>query len=169
MTNCENSDIAWLQLKAWIASIEEVARDFHGSYPREFLERVYALALDNWLYALSLQTGITLPLSNNIEGGLENFLNICASTGLLKDLAHCEIKKLDMDAVELSIYRCPFKEACLHLTSKGLKSHLLTCPFIGMARVATSRSTGIECGGENTGLDPLHSQCSGIIERVSAS
>lgn len=161
----ESSSASSVQLQVWLAAMEEIMRDYHGDFPREISSRLYRTAFSYWMDTLLLEQGIRLPSCTSLKEAIESFLGLCVSQGLLKDLVNCEIRMLADDAAEVSISRCPFRDSCLLLINKGVESHLLTCPFMGLVRAAASRFTDRPFGGDNTGIDPLLSRCQGMIER----
>lgn len=163
MENTTKKECGWEVMRVWLSALEETARDFHGTRPKEFCMRAYEHATEHWITILKSELGIETPESTTIRGAIENYIQSGVQAGLFGDLREFEIEDLPSGGVKIKVLRCPYQDSCRDLLDRGFSLKTLTCARLGCFRAAVRVLAGKDCVYEllevKPGLD-----CEGIIE-----
>ena len=153
----------WDIARCWLAALEETARDFHGTQPRAFCERGYEHATVRWFQILEEQYGITVPKAENIQGAVENHIEVGVRSGLFSDASQFELAQINPHRVEIRVHECVYRPTCEKLLDTGFTIRDLTCARIGCFRASAEILAGDQCNYEVTGFR-TDGWCEGYIE-----
>ena len=155
----------WILARVWLNSLEETARDFHGTYPKPFCSRAYEHATGAWLRILQDEYGFFVKKSHGMREAIENYIDIGVRAGLFQDPSNFKIKEINPNKVEISILVCPYGWSCKDSISRGFSHRDLTCARIGCFAAAVKILADIPCTYEVTSVEGEEG-CSGFIERA---
>lgn len=154
-----------LLARVWLDSLEETARDFHGSHPHAFTARAYQHSTEEFLRILDSEFGISPKKASTIKEAVENYIELGVRAALFEDPSQFQLEEKGPHHLEVTVLLCPYLSSCKDLLEKGLGLRDLTCPRIGCFRAGTEIMTGIVCDYEVTSVR-LDEGCTGIIEAV---
>lgn len=164
MMELDEGKAGWLVALTWLTALEETARDFHGSRPRNFCERAYEHAVDNYLRQLSEEYGFVIKKSDSIKSALDNYIQIGIKSRLFRDASQFELKEVNPNRVEIMVHICPYLKSCKELLHQGCSLKDLTCARIGAFRAAVKYLANIDCSYEIIAFG-IEDICRGVIER----
>ncbi|HNR66662.1 MAG TPA: hypothetical protein PKN04_01410 [bacterium] len=163
MNQVNREESGWLVAKAWLAALEETARDFHGNRPQTFLERAYQHATEHFLRTLENDYGIYPKRTLSIKEALDEYIRLSVLGGLFKDAGQFNLTEVNVNRVEVTSIECPYHGMCRELLYSGISAVDLTCPRLGCFRAAVNLLADIDCTYEMTEI--MEKGCHGYIER----
>ena len=165
MDKIDKEEAGWLVALSWLSSLEETARDFHGTRPRVFSERAYEHSVQYYLHALGDEYGMQIQKSDSIRGALENYIKIGIAGGLFRDASSFEINEVNQNHINITVHDCVYLKSCQSLIDEGFSVRDLTCARIGAFRAAVKALANIDCDYQVTSFN-IDGDCKGYIERV---
>lgn len=164
MDKVKRDESGWLLTRVWLNALEETARDFHGTRPKEFCMRAYEHATDSWIKILEDEYGIVTPKADTLLDAIRNHIQSGISGGLFDEAGEFELTALPSGGVRIKVRACPYQESCHDLLdSKRFSLKTLTCARLGCFRAAGLLLSNIECRYEIIDVKPGMG-CEGIIE-----
>jgi hypothetical protein len=155
----------WALTRIWLTAFEQAARDFHGTRPKNFCQRAYEYATEEWLNGLQNEYGITVKKAKSIKEAVNNYIEVGVQGGLFKDASMVEVNELNPNHVAVKVHSCRYIESCRDLVNKGVELQNMTCARIGCFRASVLLLANIECTYEVTSIH-LSEGCEGFIERM---
>ena len=67
MPKLTSEQSGWALTRVWLTAFEQAARDFHGTRPKNFCQRAYEYATEDWLNVLQNEYGITVKKAKSIK------------------------------------------------------------------------------------------------------
>jgi len=165
MDKIDREEAGWLVALAWLSSLEETARDFHGTRPRVFSERAYEHSVQYYLHLLGDEYGMKIKKSDSIRSALENYIQIGIAGGLFRDASNFEINEVNQNHINITVHDCVYLKSCQALIEEGFSVRDLTCARIGCFRAAVKALANIDCDYQVTSFN-IDGDCKGYIERV---
>ena len=165
MDKIDREEAGWLVALVWLSSLEETARDFHGTRPRVFSERAYEHSVQLYLHLLGDEYGMQIKKSDSIRAALENYIQIGIAGGLFRDASNFEINEVNQNHINITVHDCVYLKSCQSLIDEGFSVRDLTCARIGAFRAAVKALANIDCDYQVTSFN-IDGDCKGYIERV---
>jgi len=163
MTENIKSKTGWLLTRVWLNALEQTARDFHGTRPKEFCMRAYEHATNSWLRVLEDEMDILTAKADTLKQAIENYIHVGISVGLFPSEQIFDLEEQSSGAVKVSVYQCPYQASCKDLLdSKTFTFKTLTCARIGCFRAACNLLTNMESSYDIIDIKP-GVKCEGII------
>ncbi len=163
--NTERS--GWLLARVWLNSLEETARDFHGTYPKPFLSRAYEHATGAWLSILQDEYGLEIKKCHGIKEAIERYIEIGVKGGLFQDASYFQIKEINPNKVEVNILVCPYAKNWRDSVGQGFSKRDISNARIGCFAAAVKILADIPCTYEVTSVDnEAEGAYRGYIERM---
>lgn len=161
--NKQVQDSGWQLTRVWLNALEETARDFYGTRPREFCMRAYEHATDYWIKIIDSELGIKTQKADSIKAAIQNYINSGIAGGLFGDASEFELEELPAGSVKIKVLNCPYKDSCKDLLERGFSLKSLTCARLGCFRAASYILADKECTYKLNEVNP-GVMCSGLIE-----
>lgn len=165
MVKISREEGGWLIALSWLSAIEETARDFHGTRPKEFCERVYEHSVAHYLRRLGEEYGIPIERTHSIRDTVEQYIRIGIMGGLFRSESEFEVEESSPFRLEITVHQCEYLKSCQTLIDEGFSIRDLTCARIGCFRAAVKALANIDCDYEVRSFN-LDGDCHGYIERV---
>lgn len=165
MDKISREEAGWLVALSWLSALEETARDFHGTRPRVFCERVYEHSVEHFLHRLGDEYGFSIEKSASIREAIENYIRIGAAAGVFPEAGAFDLVEINPFHVELTVHDCVYLKSCQALIDEGFSVRDLTCARIGCFRAAVKALGNIDCDYQVTSFN-IEGDCKGYIERV---
>jgi hypothetical protein len=164
MRKLNGEESGWVVALTWLSALEEVARDFHGTRPRNFCQRAYEHATQNFLRQLENDYGIVAERVHSIKAAVEEYIRVGVLGGLFRDASQFELHEVNPNRLELAVHKCPYLKSCEALLNEGISLRDLTCARIGCFRAAVKHLADIDCNYEVTAF-AVEETCHGAIEK----
>jgi hypothetical protein len=158
-------ETGWILARVWLAALEETARDFHGNWPKIFLDRAYEHATANWIATLEQEYDFIFARGGTMVEALRNYVENGLKAGLFRDASDFRLKEVSPNKVEVTIYRDIYAETYRELRIPGQSVREMTNARLGAFRAAIKLLAGIECDYEITAIHP-DGVVEGFIERL---
>lgn len=165
MNKIDREEAGWLVALAWLSGLEETARDFHGTRPRVFSERVYEHSVQFYLHFLGDEYGVQINSSDSIRAAVENYIQIGMAGGLFHDANNFELVEVNPFHLQITVHDCVYLKSCQALIEQGFSVRDLTCARIGCFRAAVKVLASIDCDYQVTSFN-IDGDCKGYIEKV---
>ena len=165
MTQINREEAGWLIALSWLSAIEETARDFHGTRPKDFVERVYEHSVAHYLGRLGDEYGIRIEKTNSIRETVEQYIRIGIAGGLFHSESEFELTDVNPFRLEITVHNCQYLKSCQTLIDEGFAIRDLTCARIGCFRAAVKALAHIDCDYQVRSFN-LDGECHGYIERI---
>jgi len=165
MVPIRKEESGWLIAVTWLSALEEAARDFHGTRPKVFCERVYEHSVQHYLKRLGDEYGIQVHKADSIRGAVEQYIQIGLHSGLFKAPGEFDLESPNPNRLELTVHACEYLKSCETLIQEGFTIRDLTCARIGCFRAAVKAVADIDCDYQVRSFN-LDGDCHGFIERV---
>jgi hypothetical protein len=165
MIQINRRESGWLVALSWLSAIEETARDFHGTRPKRFCERVYEHTVAYYLGRLSDEYGLQIPRTYTIRGTVEQYIKIGISGGLFRSEGDFELVDVHPSRLEITVHNCEYLKSCQSLMDGGFTVKDLTCARIGCFRAAVKALAHIDCEYQVQSFN-VDGDCHGSIERI---
>jgi hypothetical protein len=164
MSKIDRNRCGWILTRVWVNALEETARDFHGTRPKEFCMRAYEHATDSWIKLLEDEYGIVTPRADSFIDAIKNYIQAGIAGGLFSDEELFELTPLPSGGVNIKVKECQYLESCQDmLDNKHFSVKTLTCPRIGCFRAAASLLTNTEASYDVHEVKPGVG-CEGVVE-----
>jgi hypothetical protein len=165
MITIHREEAGWLIALSWLSAIEETARDFHGTRPKEFCERVYEHSVAHYLGRLADEYGLAIPKTRSIRETVEQYVRIGLAGGLFRSESEFELADVHPNRLEITVHNCEYLKSCQTLIDEGFTIRDLTCARIGCFRAAVKALAHIDCDYRVRSFN-LDGDCHGSIERI---
>jgi hypothetical protein len=165
MVQIRKDEAGWLIAVTWLSALEEAARDFHGTHPKVFCERVYEHSVQHYLQRLGDEYGIRIEKSDSIRAAVEQYIQIGLRSGLFEASGEFDLESPNPNRLELTVHNCEYLKSCETLIQEGFTIRDLTCARIGCFRAAVKAIASIDCDYQVRSFN-LDGDCHGFIERV---
>jgi len=165
MDKIDREEAGWMVALSWLSSLEETARDFHGTRPRVFSERAYEHSVQYYLNLLGDEYGMQIKKSDSILSAVENYIQIGIAGGLFRDASNFELVEINPFHLSITVHDCVYLQSCQALIEQGFSVRDLTCARIGCFRAAVKALANIDCDYQVTSFN-IEGDCKGYIERV---
>jgi hypothetical protein len=165
MMQIKKEEAGWLVAVTWLSALEEAARDFHGTHPKVFCERVSEHSVQHYLQRLGDEYGIRIEKSGSIREAVEQYIQIGLRSGLFDALGEFDLESPNPNRLELTVHNCEYLKSCETLIHEGFTIKNLTCARIGCFRAAVKAIASIDCDYQVRSFN-LDGDCHGFIERV---
>lgn len=158
-------ETGWLLASVWLGALEETARDFHGNWPKIFLDRAYEHATARWITLMEDEYDFSFRRGGTMIEALRNYVDVGLRAGLFRDASDFRIKEVSPNKVEITIFRDIYAESYRELQVKGQAIREMTNARLGCFRAAIRLLAGMDCDYEITAI---HSDgvVEGFIERL---
>jgi hypothetical protein len=158
-------ETGWILARVWLGALEETARDFHGNWPKIFLDRAYEHATANWIATLEQEYDFLFPRGGGMIEALRGYVDIGLKAGLFRDSSDFRLKEVSPNKVEITIYRDIYSETYRELRIPGQSVREMTNARLGAFRAAVKLLSGIDCDYEITAIH-ADGVVEGFIERL---
>jgi hypothetical protein len=165
MDKISKEEAGWLVALSWLSALEETARDFHGTRPRVFCERVYEHSVQFFLHRLGDEYGFAIEKAASIREAVDNYIRIGVSAGVFREGGSFELNEVNPYHVEVTVHDCVYLKSCQALIDEGFSVRDLTCARIGCFRAAVKALGNIDCDYQVTSFN-IEGDCKGYIERI---
>jgi len=165
MIQINREEAGWLIALSWLSAIEETARDFHGTRPKEVVERTYEHAVAHYLGRLGDEYGIRPEKTHSIRQAVEQYILIGIAGGLFHSENDFELSDVNPSRLEITVCNCQYRKSCEALLEEGFAIRDLTCARIGCFRAAVKALAHIDCDYRVMSFN-LEGECHGYIERT---
>ncbi len=165
ITKIPKEDAGWVVALGWLSALEEAARDFHGTRPKIFCERVYEHSVQDYLHVLGDEYGIQIEKADSIRTALERYIEIGVAGRLFQDPSDFELVDINPYHVDITVHHCKYLKSCQALIDQGFRINDLTCARIGCFRAAVKTLANIDCDYQVRSFN-IDGDCQGYIERV---
>ena len=122
MDKIDREEAGWLVALVWLSSLEETARDFHGTRPRVFSERAYDHSVQYWLHLLGDEYGIQIPKADGIRAAVESYIQIGIAGGLFRDASNFELVDVNPFHLGITVHDCVYLKSCQALIEEGFSA-----------------------------------------------
>lgn len=158
-------DTGWILSRVWLGALEETARDFHGNWPKIFLDRAYEHATANWISTLEDEYDLRFQRGGGMMDALRSYVEIGLKAGLFHDASDFRLKEVSPNKVEVTIYRDIYAETYRMLRFEGQPIREMTNARLGAFCAAIKLLAQVDCDYEITAV---HSDgvVEGFIERL---
>jgi len=161
-----NQKTGWLLTRVWLNALEETARDFHGTLPKEFCMRAYEHATDTWIKLLDDEYGILIPRTDSLLQAVKNYIEAGVAGGIFESIDEFELQEIPSGGIKVTVHRCAYQDSCRYLlTNKGYSLKTLTCARIGCFKAAGTLLSNVEATYHVNKIEPGIS-CEGEIVPV---
>ena len=150
---------------SWLSALEETARDFHGTRPRQFCERAYEHSVQHFLHVLGDEYDIQVKKVNTIRAAVEQYIQIGVAGRLFRDPSDFELVDVNPFRVDITIHNCKYLKSCQALIDQGFGIKDLTCARIGCFRAAVRTLGNIDCDYQVRSFN-MDGDCQGYVERI---
>ncbi len=161
----KKEEAGWLVAVTWLSALEEAARDFHGTHPKVFCERVYEHSVQHYLQRLGDEYGIRIEKSGSIREAVEQYIQVGMRSRLFDAPGEFDLESPNPNRLELTVHNCEYLKSCETLIQEGFTIKNLTCARIGCFRAAVKAIASIDCDYQVRSFN-LDGDCHGFIERV---
>jgi hypothetical protein len=165
MVQIRKEEAGWLVAVTWLSAMEEAARDFHGTRPKVFCERVYEHSVQHYLQRLGDEYGIPVQKVVSIREAVEHYIQIGINGGLFQSQSEFELVSVNPNRLEITVHNCEYLRSCETLIHEGFTIRDLTCARIGCFRAAVKAIANIDCDYQVRSFN-LDGDCHGLIERI---
>ena len=165
MININREEGGWLIALSWLSAIEETARDFHGTRPKDFCVRVYEHSVAHYLGRLVDEFGLQIPKTHSIRETVEQYIKIGIAGGLFVSEGEFDLSDVQSNRLDITVHNCEYLKSCQTLVDEGFTIKELTCARIGCFRAAVTALAHIDCDYQVRSFN-LDGDCHGTIERV---
>lgn len=165
MVKIDKSQAGWMAALTWLTAMEETARDFHGTRPKIFLERVYEHSVEHYLRIAGEEYGIRIEKVDSFRGAVEQYIQIGVATGLFSDASEFELEEVNPFRLNVTVHNCEYLRSCQSLIDDGFAIRDLTCARIGCFKAAVKSLANIDCNYQVRSFN-IDRVCQGYIERV---
>ncbi len=158
-------ETGWILARVWLRALEETARDFHGNWPKIFMDRAYEHATAEWISTMENEYDFTFHRGGTMIEALRSYIDIGLKAGLFRDASDFRVREISPNRLEVTIYRDIYADTYRDLTIKGQVIREMTNARLGCFRAAIRLLSGMECDYEITSI---HSDgvVEGFIERL---
>jgi hypothetical protein len=154
----------WTLTRIWMTAFEQAAADLDGMQAKQFCQKAYEYATEEWLRVLREEYGIIPAKATTIKEAVESYIGVGIQGGLFRDVSQFEIKEFSPNSVQISVMDCPYAKTCTDLMDHGFSLKTFSCTRIGCFQAAVRLLANIDCDYELNSLRPDEG-CQGIIER----
>jgi hypothetical protein len=158
-------ETGWILARVWLGALEETARDFHGNWPKMFLDRAYEHATANWIALMEHEYDFVFPRGAGMMDTLRGYVEIGLKAGVFRDASDFRLKEVSPNKVEVTVYRDIYSQTYRELRIPGQSVREMTNARLGAFRSAVKLLAGIDCDYEITAIHP-DGVVEGFIERL---
>ena len=165
MAKISKEEAGWVISLSWLSALEETARDFHGTRPRQFCERAYEHAIQHYLRQLGEEFGLRTEKVDSIRAAVEQYIQMGVVGCLFQDASDFELLSPNPSRLEITIHNCKYLKSCHALIDEGLTVKDLTCARMGCFRAAVKSLANLDCDYQLHSFD-IDGDCQGMLERL---
>ncbi len=165
MIRIDKDEAGWVVSLSWLSALEEAARDFHGSRPKQFCERAYEHAVQHFLRQLGDEFGLQTEKVDSIRAAVEQYIQLGVVSRLFQDASDFELAQTNPFRLEITSHNCRYLKSCQALIDEGFTVQDLTCARLGCFRAAVKSLANIDCEYQLRSFD-IEGDCQGYIERL---
>lgn len=165
MVKIKSEEAGWMVALSWLSALEETARDFHGTRPKMFCERVYDHSVQHYLRMLGDEYGFQVEKADTIKSAVEHYVQTGVASGLFHDESEFELTEVNPYRLDITVHRCEYLKSCQSLIDEGFTVSDLTCARIGCFRAAVKVLANLDCDYAVRSFN-IDGDCQGTIERI---